>query len=103
MILRFRHCFRSLTLAALFIIFAGLVLSQEAPPDAPAEPAAEAAAPAATAPLEERVADLEAYMNNLAPKHLVAIPGPGHNGWMMVSAALVLFMTLPGLALFYGG
>jgi len=30
-------------------------------------------------------------------------PGPGHNGWMMICAALVLFMTLPGLALFYGG
>ena len=29
--------------------------------------------------------------------------GPGHNGWMMTSSALVLFMTLPGLALFYGG
>ncbi|HEY8966783.1 MAG TPA: ammonium transporter, partial [Candidatus Methylacidiphilales bacterium] len=29
--------------------------------------------------------------------------GPGHNAWMMTSAALVLFMTLPGLALFYGG
>ena len=25
------------------------------------------------------------------------------NAWMMVSAALVLFMTGPGLALFYGG
>jgi len=30
-------------------------------------------------------------------------PGPGHNAWMMTCAALVLFMTLPGLALFYGG
>ena len=29
--------------------------------------------------------------------------GPGHNAWMMTSTALVLFMTLPGLALFYGG
>jgi Amt family ammonium transporter len=29
--------------------------------------------------------------------------GPGHNAWQMTSAALVLFMTLPGLALFYGG
>lgn len=28
---------------------------------------------------------------------------PGHNGWMMTSTVLVLFMTLPGLALFYGG
>ena len=33
----------------------------------------------------------------------MAGPGPGHNAWMMASAALVLFMTLPGLALFYGG
>ena len=33
----------------------------------------------------------------------IAGPGPGHNGWMMTSSALVLFMTLPGLALFYGG
>jgi Amt family ammonium transporter len=33
----------------------------------------------------------------------VAGPGPGHNGFMMICAALVLFMTLPGLALFYGG
>ncbi|MEY2481232.1 MAG: ammonium transporter, Amt family [Verrucomicrobiota bacterium] len=29
--------------------------------------------------------------------------GPGHNAWLMTCAALVLFMTLPGLALFYGG
>jgi Amt family ammonium transporter len=49
------------------------------------------------------VADLEAYVNNTAPKALVDVPGPGHNAWMMTSAALVLFMTLPGLALFYGG
>ena len=27
----------------------------------------------------------------------------GHNGWMLTSAALVLFMTAPGLAMFYGG
>jgi Amt family ammonium transporter len=33
----------------------------------------------------------------------IGAPGAGHNGWMMTSAALVLFMTLPGLALFYGG
>jgi ammonium transporter, Amt family len=32
-----------------------------------------------------------------------ATSGPGHNAWQMTSAALVLFMTLPGLALFYGG
>jgi Amt family ammonium transporter len=63
-----------------------------------------AAAPGAS--LEQRVADLEAYVNNgarVAPESKVAGPGPGHNAWMMASAALVLFMTLPGLALFYGG
>ncbi len=62
-----------------------------------------AAEPAADAPdLATRVADLEAYVQNGAPKALSG-PGPGHNGWMMTSTALVLFMTLPGLALFYGG
>ena len=57
--------------------------------------------------IEQRLADVEAYINNgnrtanVVSK--VAGPGPGHNAWMMVSAAFVLFMTLPGLALFYGG
>ena len=27
----------------------------------------------------------------------------GHTGWVITASALVLFMTLPGLALFYGG
>jgi len=60
--------------------------------------------------IEERVADIEAYMNNAdrpekasGATSLVAGPGPGANAWQMVSTALVLFMTLPGLALFYGG
>jgi ammonium transporter, Amt family len=63
-------------------------------------------APAAgqTASLEDRVASLEAYISNTdGTKTLPGVPGPGHNAWMMTSAALVLFMTLPGLALFYGG
>jgi Amt family ammonium transporter len=79
-----------------------------------------AAAPAAPTPtLEQRVAGLEAYLTNGDPTAALkdakgAVPaglttaaagtsGPGHNAWMMTSAALVLFMTLPGLALFYGG
>jgi ammonium transporter, Amt family len=67
------------------------------------EAAAAVSAPAADSALMGRVADLEAYMNNVAPTALTGIPGPGHNGFLMVCAALVLFMTLPGLALFYGG
>jgi ammonium transporter, Amt family len=72
-----------------------------APALAFAQAPASSAAPSA-AELAARVADLEAYVTNSAPKALIS-PGPGHNGWMMTSTALVLFMTLPGLALFYGG
>ena len=67
------------------------------------------AAPAPERSIQERLDDIEAYVNNgsrnastnAASK--IPGPGPGHNGWMMTSSALVLFMTLPGLALFYGG
>ena len=59
--------------------------------------------------IEQRLADIEAYLSN-SPRATdgkalskAGGPGPGHNAWMMTSAALVLFMTLPGLALFYGG
>src|SRR5690349_12070039 len=70
-----------------------------------AAPAAAAAAPAGPS-LEQRVGDLEQYFQNLAPTadgKIAGVAGPGHNAWLMTSAALVLFMTLPGLALFYGG
>lgn len=63
-------------------------------------------AQASSPSLDQRVADLEAYVNN-SPRtgdvSFISGPGPGHNAWMMTATALVLFMTLPGLALFYGG
>src|SRR6202022_3773774 len=34
---------------------------------------------------------------------IAAAQTAGDNGWMLVSAALVLMMSGPGLALFYGG
>ncbi|MEO6601733.1 MAG: ammonium transporter [Polyangiaceae bacterium] len=98
----------TLALFAVVIAFAPPALA-EGPAPAPAELAAPtAAAPAAAdvKALEERIGDLEAYMNNTArvsKESKVAGAGPGHNAWMMTCAALVLFMTLPGLALFYGG
>ena len=68
----------------------------------PASSASPATTP--TASVEDRLASLEAYINNTdGSKTLPGVPGPGHNAWMMTSSALVLFMTLPGLALFYGG
>jgi Amt family ammonium transporter len=76
-------------------------------------------APAPTPTVEQRLSAMEAYFANTDPSAplkdkdgnvptglttpAVGVPGPGHNGWMMTSAALVLFMTLPGLFLFYGG
>ena len=73
---------------------------------------AQTPSPSASPSLEQRVADLEAYVNNSARgadsanapvASNVSGPGPASNAWMMTCAALVLFMTLPGLALFYGG
>ena len=89
----------------------------------PAAQAASATVPKRSAPsLEQRVSDLEAYVNNgtrvadgtnTVSSNLGSYdekanvftpnPGPGPNAWQMTCAALVLFMTLPGLALFYGG
>ena len=38
--------------------------------------------------IDQRVAALEAYVNNSDPgKSLTGIPGPGHNAWMMTSSA----------------
>src|SRR5947207_15111447 len=66
--------------------------------------------PSAAPSLEQRAADLEAYVTNSprgaavgsASSSNIAAPGPSYNAWMMTCAALLLFMTLPGLALVYG-
>jgi Amt family ammonium transporter len=89
------------------LIFGAVVLFAN-----PSRAQAPTAAPSASPSLEQRVADLEAYINNSArgsdsanakTVSNISGSGPGHNGWMMTASALVLFMTLPGLALFYGG
>ncbi len=56
--------------------------------------AAPAAAPAAGAPSADPAAPAAAP----AP-----VANKGDNAWVMVSAALVILMSIPGLALFYGG
>ncbi|RYD48705.1 MAG: ammonium transporter, partial [Verrucomicrobiaceae bacterium] len=102
---------RALTAAAIAFVAIPLTFTAHAQDAATPPPVEEAAAPAAPVPtVEERLADLEAYINNAerpekasGAESLVAGPGPGANAWQMVSTALVLFMTLPGLALFYGG
>jgi Amt family ammonium transporter len=66
------------------------------PAAAPPEPAPAPAAAAESPPsLEQRVGDVEGQVGDAA----IA----GHNAWMLTSTALVLFMTAPGLAMFYSG
>jgi Amt family ammonium transporter len=92
--------------AGLALAVQGLQTAALAQEAAPAEPAPAAAPETPAGPsLDTRVADLEAYVTNVKPSDgsKIAGPGPGHNAWQMTSTALVLFMTLPGLALFYGG
>ncbi len=65
----------------LLILFAGMLVAQT--------PAATAASPSdQIAQLQQQVADAKSSSDN---------------GWMLVCSALVLLMTGPGLALFYGG
>lgn len=101
----------SLALALSALVPSGLV-AQSAPAPAPEAPAV-AAAPSLAA-LEQRIKDLEAAATNgVIPaattkaekdaRPLNSVADSGHNGFMMICAALVLFMTLPGLFLFYGG
>ena len=75
--------------------------------DAPAKPAAEAAAPAAekteaaapaAAPAPTAAAQAEAPA--AAP---ALVPNKGDTAWMTIATVLVILMTIPGLALFYGG
>jgi ammonium transporter, Amt family len=75
--------------------FSGASLAQDAAASAPEAAASTeaAAAPAAAAP-----APTAAPAASAAP-----IVDKGDVAWMMTSTLLVLFMALPGLALFYGG
>jgi len=74
----------------LGLVFAHGVAMAE---DAPAKPEAQAtaAAPAAAAEAEAPAA---------AP---ALVPNKGDTAWMTIATVLVILMTIPGLALFYGG
>jgi Amt family ammonium transporter len=81
-------------------------LAQDAP-----SPVPETTTPAATAPLPSESASSETTPTEAALAKADAGPEvkPEHkldradNAWMLVSSALVLCMTTPGLAMFYGG
>ena len=67
--------------------------------DAPAATAPAASAPAAATPAPAGAA-APAPAADAAP---AVVPNKGDTAWMMVSTLLVILMTIPGLALFYGG
>ena len=75
-------------------------------PAAPAAAASEAAAPAAEAAAPAAAAATAAPAA-AAPAEAAAAPAPvpnkGDTAWMTVATVLVILMTIPGLALFYGG
>lgn len=109
---RHLNSLRGLTAAAIAFMTIPLCSLTSAQEAATAPPASEVATTPPDASVEQRLADLESYFGNVGvggsgdtawTSKVGGIPGPGHNGWMMTCAALVLFMTLPGLALFYGG
>jgi len=61
-----------------------------------------AQAPVVAASSDARIAALEKANADLQTS-VAAAQSAGDNGWMLVSAALVLMMSAPGLTLFYGG
>src|SRR5881227_2510674 len=76
----YRYGQRAIGAASVLSLWALSAMAQTA---APAAPAAGAAAPAAAA--------------------AASAINSGDTAWMLTSTALVLMMTIPGLALFYGG
>jgi len=77
------------------------LLAQQPPPSAAnSSPAATSGTtPVATPESSKAVSDKLSQLD----QRVTAAQSAGDNAWMLVSAALVLMMTGPGLALFYGG
>src|SRR3989442_10821235 len=86
-------------LVGLILLVGGFLWAVAAPlwAQSGAAQGASASSPAAvsSSSTEGRVAKLE--------QDIAEARSSGDNGWMLVSSALVLMMTGPGLALFYGG
>jgi Amt family ammonium transporter len=90
-------CFHLVLAIAVFPLAAVPLSSQQPPAPAPSSatlPAA-LAIPEVSKAVNEKLAQLD--------QRVTAAQSSADNAWMLVSAALVLMMTGPGLALFYGG
>ncbi|MFO1271355.1 MAG: ammonium transporter [Rubrivivax sp.] len=85
-----------LALAFVLLGFGGAAFAQ----DAAASAAAPASAAVAAAPAASAAAEAASAAASAAP---APVPNKGDVSWMLVSTALVIMMSIPGLALFYGG
>jgi ammonium transporter, Amt family len=92
--------FASLLLGAALLGWADTSFAQAA--SAPVAEAAKAASPAAAASAAAAAAPADAA-SAAAPAAATPVPNKGDTAWMTVATALVILMTIPGLALFYGG
>jgi ammonium transporter, Amt family len=94
-----RKLIASLALGLAALGFAGVALAQDAA-SAPAAASAMASAPADAASAAPAAADAAS-----APAAAASTPvaNKGDVSWMIVATLLVIMMTVPGLALFYGG
>ncbi|MBL8352245.1 MAG: ammonium transporter [Burkholderiaceae bacterium] len=94
-----RKLIASLALGLAVLGFAGGSMAQDAAASAPAATAAAAeAAPAPAAAAAPAAAEAAS-----APAAAAPVPNKGDVAWMLVATLLVIMMTVPGLALFYGG
>ena len=90
----------SFVLGLSLLGFGAHTVAQTAAPaaTAPAATASEAAAPAAASASPAPAATAAAPAATPAP-----VPNKGDIAWMIVATAFVIMMSIPGLALFYGG
>jgi Amt family ammonium transporter len=93
-----RKLLASLALGLAVLGFAGGAIAQDPAASAPAATASAAADAAPAAAPAAAAAPAEAASAAPAP-----VPNKGDVSWMLVATLLVIMMTVPGLALFYGG
>jgi len=86
-------CFKLVLILGILALAAAPLSAQQTP--APASTSSPSATPEVSKALNDRLKELD--------QRVTAAQSAGDNAWMLVSAALVLMMTGPGLALFYGG
>ena len=93
-------CFLSVLATVAMLALGGTAAAQA--PAAPAAPDAKTETPAAAAAAPATAATAEPAAPAAAPAAAPKLDS-GDTAWMLTSTMLVILMTIPGLALFYGG